>query len=155
MESARLLAVVLSFLYRLVHRAFGALKLARRDAIAKDAEILVLRHQVAVLRRQVGRARFTWSDRALIALLAGLIPTAMPTLQRPDPVPDTEHERPLDVGQPFPVAPGSHSELDDSFRSALVGQRGEIGGVHRPQPLPPRQVDPSGRPAMAASRSRW
>ena len=74
MESARLLAVVVSFLYRLVHRAFGALKLARRDAIAKDAEILVLRHQVAVLRRQVGRARFTWSDRALIALLAGLIP---------------------------------------------------------------------------------
>ncbi|SRR5579875_650675 len=74
MESARLLGVVLSLLYRLVHRAFGALKLARRDAIAKDAEIVVLRHQVAVLRRQVGRARFTWSDRALIALLAGLIP---------------------------------------------------------------------------------
>jgi putative transposase len=74
MKSARLLAVVLSFLYRLVHRAFGALKLARRDAFAKDAEILVLRHQLAVLRRQVGRARFTWSDRALIALLAGLIP---------------------------------------------------------------------------------
>jgi len=48
--------------------------LAKRDTIAKDAEILVLRHQVAVLRRQVGRARFTWSDRALIALLAGLIP---------------------------------------------------------------------------------
>jgi putative transposase len=74
MESARLLAVVLSFVYRLVHRTFGLLKLAKRDTIAKDAEILVLRHQVAVLRRQVGRARFTWSDRALIALLAGLIP---------------------------------------------------------------------------------
>src|SRR5487761_1105852 len=74
MESARLLAVGLSFLYRLVHRAFGALEMGRRDAIAKDAEILVLRHQVAVLRRQVGRARFIWSDRALIALLAGLIP---------------------------------------------------------------------------------
>jgi len=74
MESARLLAVVLSFLYRLVHRTFELLGLARWDAIAKDAEILVLRHQVAVLRRQVGRARFTWSDRALVALLAGLIP---------------------------------------------------------------------------------
>jgi len=74
MESARLLAVVLSFLYRLVHRTFGLLKLAKRDTFAKDAEILVLRDQVAVLRRQVGRARFTWSDRALIALLAGLIP---------------------------------------------------------------------------------
>jgi putative transposase len=66
--------VVLSFLYRLVHRTFGLLGLARRDTFAKDAEILVLRHQVAVLRRQVGRSRFTWSDRALIALLAGLIP---------------------------------------------------------------------------------
>jgi len=49
MESARLLAVVLSFLYRLVHRAFGLLGLARRDAIAKDAEILVLGHELAVL----------------------------------------------------------------------------------------------------------
>jgi len=74
MEWGTLLVVVLSFLYRLVHRAFGLLGLARRDAIAKDAEILGLRHQLAVLRRQVGRARFTWSDRALIALLAGLIP---------------------------------------------------------------------------------
>ncbi len=44
---------------------------ARRDTFAKDAEILVLRHQPAVLERQVGRARFTWSDRALIVLRAG------------------------------------------------------------------------------------
>ena len=65
---------MLCFLYRLTHSTFGLLGLARRDAIAKDAEIFVLRHQVAVLRRQVGRPRFTWSDRTLIALLAGLIP---------------------------------------------------------------------------------
>ena len=44
------------------------------DTVAKDAEILVLRHQLAVLRRQVARPRFTWSDRALVALLAGLVP---------------------------------------------------------------------------------
>src|ERR1035437_1773859 len=44
------------------------------DAAAKDAEILVLRHQLAVLRRQVARPRFTWPDRALVALLAGLVP---------------------------------------------------------------------------------
>src|ERR1017187_7626683 len=44
------------------------------DAAATDGEILVLRHQLAALRRQVARPRFSWSDRALVALLAGLVP---------------------------------------------------------------------------------
>jgi putative transposase len=44
------------------------------DDAAKDAEILVLRHQLAVLRRQLARPRLTWSDRAIVALLAGLMP---------------------------------------------------------------------------------
>ncbi|HEX3792928.1 MAG TPA: hypothetical protein VHV57_00365 [Acidimicrobiales bacterium] len=34
----------------------------------------MLRHQLAVVRRQVARPRFTWSDGALVALLAGLVP---------------------------------------------------------------------------------
>ncbi len=37
-------------------------------------EILILRHQLSVLRRQVKKPRLTWSDRALIALLARLVP---------------------------------------------------------------------------------
>ena len=66
--------MALSFLYRLVRRVFEAVRVDRLDAAAKDAEILVLRHQLAVLRRQVVRPRFTSSDRAFVALLAGLVP---------------------------------------------------------------------------------
>ena len=66
--------MALSFLYRLVRRVAELLRIHRMDAAAKDAEILVLRHQLAVLRRQVARPRFTWSDRALVATLARLVP---------------------------------------------------------------------------------
>ncbi len=66
--------VWLSFLYRVLRRVLEAVRVHRMDAVAKDAEIMVLRHQLAVLRRQVTRPRFTWSDRALVALLARLVP---------------------------------------------------------------------------------
>ena len=62
--------MALSFLYQLVRRLLGLVRDHRRDAFSKDAEILVLRHQLAVLRRQVARPRFSWSDRAVVALLA-------------------------------------------------------------------------------------
>ena len=67
-------SMALSFLYRLVRRVFEAVRVHRLDAAAKDAEILVLRHQLAVLRRQVDCPRFTWSDRAFVALIACLVP---------------------------------------------------------------------------------
>ena len=63
-----------SFLYRLFCRLVEALSLHRMEAVAKEAEILVLRHQLAVLRRQVARPRFSWSDRAFIATVAKLVP---------------------------------------------------------------------------------
>ena len=66
--------MALSFLYRLVRRVAEFVRIHRMDDLAKDAEILVLRHQLAILRRQASRPRLSWTDRALIAALARMVP---------------------------------------------------------------------------------
>jgi hypothetical protein len=63
--------------YLLMIKLFGWLALLARSDAAKDAEILVLRHQAALLRRQAGRPRPDWADRAVIATLARLLPARL------------------------------------------------------------------------------
>lgn len=60
--------------YLLMVRSFGWLALLARSDTSKDPEILVLRHEVAILRRQAARPKPDWSDRAVIAALARLLP---------------------------------------------------------------------------------
>jgi hypothetical protein len=55
-------------------RLAGWMALLARSAASKDAELLILRQEVAVLRRQNPRPKLDWTDRAVIAALAGLLP---------------------------------------------------------------------------------
>ena len=59
--------------YLLMARLFGWLALLARSDTSKEVEILVLRHEVTVLRRQVARPKPGWADRAVIAALARLL----------------------------------------------------------------------------------
>jgi putative transposase len=67
----------LRFVFLLITQVFRWLRLSRREDAWKTAEILILRHQVAILQRhQALRPKLTWADRALLATLLGVIPRA-------------------------------------------------------------------------------
>ncbi|WP_176993807.1 integrase [Nonomuraea jiangxiensis] len=64
-------------LYLIMVRVFGWLVLLGRGQASKDVEIMVLRHEVAVLKRQLARPKPDWADRALLAALARFLPALL------------------------------------------------------------------------------
>jgi transposase len=66
--------VLLSIIYVVVRRVLGALAVIVRREMSKDVELLVLRHENLVLRRQVGTIRYTATDRLWMAALSRLLP---------------------------------------------------------------------------------
>ena len=64
-------------LYLIMVRVSGWLVLLGRSQASKNAEILVLRHEVMVLRRQIPQPRLDWADRAILAALARRLPAAL------------------------------------------------------------------------------
>src|SRR5215469_15353800 len=72
---------MVTVLVRLIYRSLAALlswlALSARSSASKNAEILILRHEVALLRRGNPKPRIDWTDRAVLAALARILPTAL------------------------------------------------------------------------------
>ena len=107
----------LRLIFLIVFRVISVLGLSRRESWWKDAEILMLRHQLAVALRERPRAhsRLTWPDRAWLALLAGTLPAERLAAMRLMVTPGTilrwhrEH-RPPPLGArvtPWPLRPAA------------------------------------------------
>ena len=71
------MVVLVRLIYRSLTTLLSWLALSARSSASKNAEILILRHEVAVLRRGNPKPRTDWADRALFAALARILPTTL------------------------------------------------------------------------------
>ena len=70
-------AVSLRLVYLIFQQILGLVLLMGRTSSTKDVELLILRHELAVLRRTHPRPRLDWADRAVLAGLIRRLPRAL------------------------------------------------------------------------------
>jgi hypothetical protein len=105
--------VPLRLAYLAVLRVFGWLALFARSGQDKDVEILILRHQIAVLQRQVKTPRLSWADRAVL---------------RPGPELD-KARREVAEYQRFRDLVGQVTEVNEAICDARPVTPGSVGGA--------------------------
>jgi putative transposase len=112
--------------YLAVCRSVQALVLLARGDAAKDLEILVLRHQLTVLRRQTPRPRFEPADRALLAAVSRMLPRSVWScfLVKPDTL-LRWHRRLIAGAWTYPRRHTGRPRLDEDVQLLIVRLAGE------------------------------
>ena len=124
--------MLLSMLYQLVRWLLGLIVVLVRRDLSKDVELLVLRHENAVLRRQVARVNYTPIDRAWLAALSRLLPRRR-------------------WAAIFPVTPATIL----TWHRKLVSRRGDYPARRRPGRPPTAAAIKSLVIRMAAENPTW